>query len=180
MKKNLKDPLNFSFENVLEIAKLIMPVAAPFVQGALWFGFTKLDKRAAALNNLIALAEIIPAVDLNLPKGVVLAALYDKTEDAVKIINDLIQGLKEIPNTVKKQVEKIKDDIEEKIEEVVPDIPQVDTYKLAMAVKECNDNAKKELGWLYNSLTAPPWIASCMLQKGMPVTTKWIKDKLGL
>ncbi len=43
-----------------------------------------------AINNLIAIAEVLPTVDLNLPRGIVLAAMYDKTADSLKMLNDLI------------------------------------------------------------------------------------------
>ena len=175
------DP-KFKYEDGIEIAKLVMPVISPFVQGLLWYGFTRMDKRADALNNLIAFAEIIPAVDLNLPKGVVLAALYDKTGDAMALINDLVQGLKDIPAAVKEKVK----DLEEDIKDLVPDIPEpiVETVEATQealtALADCNNNARKELGIFYNVFTAVPWISSCMLQKGFPVKTEWIKDKLGL
>jgi len=169
----------FSYENGLEIAKLVMPVISPFVQGLLWYGFTRMDKRADALNNLIAFAEIIPAVDLNLPKGVVLAALYDKTGDAMALINDLVQGLKDIPAKVKEKVK----DIEEDIKDIIPDVPDIpdipSSAELTNAFIDCTKNAKDNLGFSF-PLIGPTWIASCMLQKGFPVTTKWIKDKLGL
>ena len=36
------------------------------------------------VNNLIAIAEVLPTVDLNLPRGIVLAAMYDKTADSLQ------------------------------------------------------------------------------------------------
>ena len=179
MIKNKSLDLDYSFEKGVEVAKLVMPVISPFVQGLLWYGFTRIDKRADALNNLIAFAEILPTVDLNLPKGVVLAALYDKTGDAMKLINDLVQALKDIPDKVKQQVEDIKDDIEDLIPDI-PDIPDIpSSAELTNAFIDCTKNAKDNLGFSF-PLIGPTWIASCMLQKGFPVTTKWIKDKLGL
>jgi len=161
----------FKFEDGLEIAKLVMPVISPFVQGLIWYGFTRLDKRADALNSLIAFAEILPTVDLNLPKGVVLAALYDKTGDAMKLINDLVQALKEVPSTVKKKVDEITKDIEELIPDLPPapfDVPNVQFDSDLLA---CYNNAKNTIPSLaFNSITATTWILSCMLQKGYKVT----------
>ena len=71
-----KKPIDIDWSKVAELS---MPVIGPFVQGAMWYGFVNIDSRAQALGRLIAIAEIVPAVDLNLPKGVVLASLYDST-----------------------------------------------------------------------------------------------------
>ena len=117
-----KKPLDFLNEpQTVKMAELILPMVIPFIQALIWYGFTKIDKRANALNNLIALGEIIPAVDLGLPKGVVLAALYDKTEDSLNLINDLVQSLQELPNKVKEKVGEI---VKETKEEITPDDPR--------------------------------------------------------
>jgi hypothetical protein len=150
-------------ETIQKFILPLIPSLIPFIQAGGWYMFTKLDKRANALNNLIALAEIVPAVDLNIPKGVVLAALYDKTEDSLKILNDLVQTIKEIPITVKQTVADTLSKVETELGKVIPDIP----------------DARKNLGWMY-PIAGPAWILSCMAQKGFPVSTEWIKDKLDL
>ena len=96
----------------VETAKLVMPIFQPFIQGVLWYSFANLDKRAQALSRFIAIAEVIPAVDLNLPKGVVLASMYDGVEDALEIWTTLIETLQEIPDKVKEIVKETKEDIE--------------------------------------------------------------------
>ena len=73
-----------------KVAELGFPVIAPFVQGGIWYGAMTIDKRAEALGRLIAIAEVIPAVDLNLPKGVVLASLYDSTADVHLVLLHII------------------------------------------------------------------------------------------
>jgi len=167
-------------ETIQKFLLPLIPSLIPFIQAGGWYMFTKLDKRANALNNLIALAEIIPAVDLNIPKGVVLAALYDKTEDSLKILNDLVQTIKEIPMTVKQTVADTFSKVKTELEETIPDIPDIpDSDVLLNALNDCAGNARKNLGWMY-PIAGPPWILSCMAQKGFPVSTEWIKDKLGL
>ena len=46
----------------------IVRAFTPFIQGIVWVGLSKVDKRINALNNLIAVAEIVPTIDLGLPK----------------------------------------------------------------------------------------------------------------
>ena len=63
----------------------IVRAFTPFIQGIVWVAtFQKLTKRINALNNLIAVAEIVPTIDLGLPKGIVLGAMYDKTADVFR------------------------------------------------------------------------------------------------
>ena len=107
-----KEPIDIDW---IEVAKIGMPIVGPFVQGAMWYGFANIDKRALALSRFIAIAEVIPAVDLNLPKGVVLASMYDGVEDALAIWSTLVETLQEIPDKVKELVEDTKEDIEELI-----------------------------------------------------------------
>lgn len=116
-------------ETIQKFILPLIPSLIPFIQALGWYGFTKIDKRANALNNLIALAEIIPAVDLNIPKGVVLAALYDKTGDSLKILNDIVQTIKEIPITVKQAVADTLSKVQAELEETIPDIPDPEKVK---------------------------------------------------
>ena len=65
------------------------------------------------MNNLIAIGEVIPAIDLGLPKGVVLGALYDKTGDSMKIIAKLVDALRDIPDDVKDFIDKKQEEVKE-------------------------------------------------------------------
>ena len=85
----------------------------PFIQGIAWLGLSKFDKRIDAMNNLIAIAEVVPAVDLNLPKGIVLAAMFDKTTDALKMMGDLLDVLEDIPENLKKLIKDMIDEAKE-------------------------------------------------------------------
>jgi hypothetical protein len=162
----------------LETVKIVMPIVQPFVQGALWYGFTNLDKRAQALSRFIAVAEVIPAVDLNLPKGVVLASMYDGIEDALAIWNKLIQTLQEIPEQVKEIVEDFVEEVEEKIpkkEDILDPIRENDQVQ---AIGACIANAKKHLGWGVYTPVGYLWIVSCMAQKGFSVSSDWVKKEI--
>jgi len=72
---------------ILQTIPLI--ISNPLIQAFLWLEFSKRNENANLLNNLIATAEIIPALDLSLPKGVVLGAMLDKTEDSIALWNDI-------------------------------------------------------------------------------------------
>jgi len=61
----------------------------PLVIAGIWLQLTKMFPEINALNNLIAVGEVVPTVDLNLPQGVVLGAMIDKTDDAVELFNDV-------------------------------------------------------------------------------------------
>ena len=148
----------------------LIPSLIPFIQAGGWYMFTKLDKRANALNNLIALAEIVPAVDLNIPKGVVLAALYDKTEDTLKVLNDLVQTIKEIPITVKQTVadtvSKVKTELGETIPDI-PDIPELDPSKILSDFKDCKEGFKRDVKWYArNPISEFGYVSGCLLNKG--------------
>jgi len=72
---------------ILQTIPLIL--SNPLFQTFLWLEFSKRNENANLLNNLIATAEIVPAIDLNLPQGVVLGAMLDKTEDSIALWNDI-------------------------------------------------------------------------------------------
>ena len=100
----------------------IIRAFTPFIQGITWLGISKVDKRISAMNNLIAVAEIVPGIDLGLPRGIVLAAMYDKTDEALDMINQLAQAFGELPgdlkNFIQEQVDEAKEDLEEILEPV--------------------------------------------------------------
>ena len=100
----------------------IVRAFTPFIQGITWLALSKVDKRISAMNNLIAVAEIVPGIDLGLPKGIVLAAMYDKTDEALDMINQLAQALGDLPGNLKQfiqdQVDMAKTEIEEVFEPI--------------------------------------------------------------
>jgi hypothetical protein len=165
---------------VREWLQALSPVLAPAVMFGLWLGFAKLDKRADALSKLIAITEPIPTVDLSLPKPVVLASLYHSTEDALKMIDALIEAIKELPDTLRDIFDDVKEIIPEKEDVIDPIVEPVKETK--DAIDECIDNAVKNLGYAYYIPgTAPAWVLSCLIQKGLDVNIsdvkRWMDEK---
>jgi len=97
----------------------------PFIQGITWLAISKFDKRISAMNNLIAVAEIVPTIDLGLPKGIVLAAMYDKTDEALDMMNFLSQALVTLPANLKLFIQTLVNEAKEEIAEIIPDIPDL-------------------------------------------------------
>ena len=79
----------------------LVSVLQPVIIFGLWLGFSKIDKRADAVSKLIAIAEPIPTIDLNLPRPVVLASLYHSTAEALdstvngEALEDFVSRFKE-------------------------------------------------------------------------------------
>ena len=69
----------------------------PLFQAWIWLEFSRRNANANLLNNLIATAEIVPTIDLNVPKGVVLGAMLDKTEDSINLWNDMKEWVFDFP-----------------------------------------------------------------------------------
>ena len=95
------------------IARAIALIVAPIILSAVWVLLTKFDKRVDWLANMIAVSEIIPAVDLNLPPGIVLGSMYASAEDVQKILTAVI-----------KAGEKLTDLSAEDLADLIPKIPQ--------------------------------------------------------
>jgi len=148
----------------------------PFIQALAWLGLSKIDPKVNAMNNLIAIAEVVPAVDLNLPRGIVLAAMYDKTTDALKMMADLLDVLEDIPENVKNLIKDMIDESKEAVTETFIDPITEVSHDFQSALGACRDNAKKNLGFTY-PIAGPFWIVSCMQQKGFQIGIDYVKDK---
>jgi len=142
----------------------------PLVIAGIWYQLSQMVPSINALNNLIATAEIVPTVDLNIPPGVVLGAMIDKTDDSIELFNDVKDFIFdfEIPEIPTK---------EEVVEYIIPD--WIEDSSFLEAYKDCKANAKKELGYRYwLPGVGAAWINSCLLQKGFDAPIQWIKGKL--
>ena len=172
-----KDPKEIPWDIIIpEVVKAF----TPFIQGITWLAISKVDKKANAPNNLIAIAEIIPTIDLGLPRGIVLAAMYDKTGDALDMINQLTQALAGLPAELKKYIQDLVDETKKDIEETFIDPVTEASSNFQNALKDCRNNAKKEIpgGDFGYRLGGAFWITSCMAQKGYNLGVDYIKDKL--
>lgn len=156
------------------IALTVIPLLQPILIFGLWLGASKLDKRADAVAKLIAIAEPIPTIDLNVPKPVVLASLYHSTAEALDILNDVINFLKdlEVPSA-EGIINETKEQISKTVEEALPDDP---AFKQALA--ECIMNAKKNLPFGSYYILGPAWVQSCLLRKGFSIGRDWISENL--
>jgi len=154
----------------------LIPVMQPIIIFGAWLGFSMFDKKASAVSKLIAICEPIPTIDLNVPRPVVLAALYHSTDEALKILEDVIKffedGIPTAEEVIDELKDEIKDPIAEAVEEVLPDSP---AFKQALA--DCVIKAEKDLGIAY-WLLGPVQVQLCMLRKGFKISLKYIKDKL--
>jgi len=77
-------------DRAIDILQILPPIITnPLAIAGIWLLLTQVSPRVNALNNIIALGELIPTIDLGLPKGVVLGAMIDKTDDAIDLWNDI-------------------------------------------------------------------------------------------
>jgi len=154
-----------------------------------WIAMSKTDKRIESLNNLIAVSEVVPNIDLNLPRGVVLGAMYDKQDEALQTMIKIMEMLEEVPDIITEQLEELKDTIVEEIvpEEIeIPEIPEdgwpprwgeepTNTEKVRQALKDCIANAHKNLGaWYY--VGGAVWVHTCLARKGFKVSLDFVKE----
>jgi hypothetical protein len=161
---------NVDFTRVLQIT---VPILQPVIIGGLWLAFAKFNKKADAVSKFIAIAESIPTIDLNLPKPVVLASLYHSIDEALDMLKEVIQTLKDI------EVPTAEDIIDAAKEEILdPILDPIRENDQLQALAACNTNAKKNLGWAYYTPAGPAWIVSCMLQKGFTVSYDYVKGKI--
>ena len=87
---------------------IIIPLLQPFIIFGAWLTFARMNKKASIVSKIIAIAEPIPTIDLNVPKEVVLASLFDFTEDALLLIEKIIDTLVDTPAEVKETIDNLK------------------------------------------------------------------------
>ena len=63
----------------------VIPLLQPFIIFGAWLTFSRMNLKASIVSKIIAIAEPIPTLDLNV-KEVVLASLFDFTEDTLEVI----------------------------------------------------------------------------------------------
>lgn len=151
----------------------------PFIQAITWHGLSKIDPKVNTMNNLIAIAEVVPAVDLNLPRGIVLAAMYDKTTDALIMMSDLLDVLEDIPENLKNLIKDMIDESKAAVTGILDPVTEASS-DFQTALKDCRNNAREKIpgGVVGYRALGPAWIISCMAQKGYNIGFDYIKDKL--
>ena len=145
----------------------MVSVLQPVIIFGLWLGFAKLDKRADAVSKLIAIAEPIPTIDLNLPRPVVLASLYHSVDEALDVLKDVMDFLKDIDIPSADEIIKdIKD-------ELLPD--PIDAPELISAFHDCVTGYERDTPKiLQNKYTKGIYVNTCLLRKGY--ASKAIKE----
>ena len=86
----------------------VIPLLQPFIIFGAWLTFARMNLKASIVSKIIAIAEPIPTIDLNVPKPVVLASLFDFTEDTLGLIEQVIETFIDNPAEVKKTIEDLK------------------------------------------------------------------------
>ncbi len=157
-----KDPFKEIMSNI-DWTRLV-PILQPLIIFGAWLIFSKLDKRADAVSKLIAIAEPIPAIDLNVPKPVVLASLFHSTDEALQILGDVIEFLQdlEIPSA-KEIIDDIKD-------EIIPGAEDLDYSQKQQLLRDHNECKKYADNFVIGGSLA---YAGCMIRKG------WSSDAWG-
>jgi len=137
----------------------LIPVMQPIIVFGAWLGFSMIDKKASAVSKLIAICEPIPTIDLNVPRPVVLASLYHSTDEALKILEDVIEFLKDIDIP---SADEIINDIKE---ELLP--KPIDPAKLLSDFRDCEVGYERDTPKvLQNKYAKGLYVNTCLLRKG--------------
>jgi len=137
----------------------LIPVMQPIIIFGAWLGFSMFDKKASAVSKLIAICEPIPTIDLNVPRPVVLASLYHSTDEALKILEDVIEFLKDIDIPSADEIIKdIKDEL----------LPKpIDPSKLLSDFRDCEVGYERDTPKvLQNKYSKGLYVNACLLRKG--------------
>ena len=85
-------------DRAIDILQVLPPIiTTPLAIAGIWLLITKFSPRINSLNNVIALGELIPTIDLGLPKGIVLGAMIDKTSDVISFWNEMKEYVFDFP-----------------------------------------------------------------------------------
>tara|TARA_R100001143_G_scaffold61762_1_gene63377 strand:- start:192 stop:656 length:465 start_codon:yes stop_codon:yes gene_type:complete len=97
----------------------------PLIIAGVWLQLSKMFPAINKLNTPIALAEFVPTLDLNLPSGVTLGAMIDKSDDTIKayeLAKDLLWNIPDFPDAPTfEDIEKVFDPITKPAGETLSD-----------------------------------------------------------
>ena len=71
----------------------VIPLLKPFIIFSSWVVFARLNTKASVTSKLIAIAEVIPTIDLGVPKEIVLASLYEFTDDTIDLLDSIVETI---------------------------------------------------------------------------------------
>jgi len=97
----------------------LIPVMQPILIFGAWIGFNKLDSRARAVSRLIAIAEPIPTIDLNVPRPVALASMYLFADEVLDVLDE-VRDFLGIGGKVKDIIADTKEFFETEVQEPKP------------------------------------------------------------
>jgi len=97
----------------------LIPVMQPIIIFGAWIGFNKLDSRARAVSRLIAIAEPIPTIDLNVPRPVALASMYLFADEVLDVLDE-VRDFLGIGGKVKDIIADTKEFFETEVQEPKP------------------------------------------------------------
>jgi len=75
----------------------IVPLLQPFIIFGAWLTFARMNTKASVVSKIIAICEPIPTLDLNVPKEVVLASMFDSIEDLSELVEKVMELVVDIP-----------------------------------------------------------------------------------
>lgn len=75
----------------------VIPLLQPFIIFGAWLTFARMNTKASVVSKIIAIAEPIPTLDLNVPKEVVLASMYDSIEDLSALVKKVTELAIDMP-----------------------------------------------------------------------------------
>lgn len=71
----------------------VIPLLKPFIIFGSWVMFARINTKASVTSKLIAIAEVIPTIDLGVPREIVLASLYDFTDDTLDLLDAIAETI---------------------------------------------------------------------------------------
>ena len=75
----------------------IVPLLQPFIIFGAWLTFARMNTKASVVSKIIAICEPIPTIDLNVPKEVVVASMFDSIEDLSELVEKVMELVVDIP-----------------------------------------------------------------------------------
>ena len=147
----------------------MIPLLQPFIIFGAWLTFARMNTKASIVSKIIAIAEPIPTIDLNVPAPVVLASLYHSVDELSDVLEEVIKKLKDldIPST-EEIVKEIK-------EEVLPE--PIDKKEVLSDFQDCLVGYERDTpDFLKSSTTKAFYVNSCLLRKGY--ASKVVKETI--